>query len=85
MDTRLQPLRLTTFADVLDAGRPVEQEVNRSTSKDSKPSQPKDNQPREANLKKREAEHPPKRQAEPRQRLPPHLYDKARRERLCLG
>ncbi|WP_369009027.1 hypothetical protein, partial [Escherichia coli] len=26
LDTRLQSLRLSTFADVLDAGRPIEQE-----------------------------------------------------------
>ena len=43
MDTRLQSLRLTTFADVLDAGRPVEQEINRGTTKDTKPHPPMEN------------------------------------------
>ena len=28
LNTTLQALRLTTFANVLDAGRPIEQEVN---------------------------------------------------------
>ena len=80
MDTRLQSLRLSTFADVLDAGRPIEQEVSKPATKDLKFQQPKDIQAR-----KREADQPPQRQAEPRQRLPPHLYEKAKREHLCLG
>ena len=36
LDTHLQALRLTTFADVLDAGRLVEQEIAKC-SKDAKP------------------------------------------------
>ena len=36
LDMRLQALNLTTFADVLDIGRPVEQEIA-SFSKDTKP------------------------------------------------
>ena len=64
MDTRLQSLRLSTFADVLDAGRPIEQEVNKPATKDLKLQQPKDIQAR-----KREADHPPQRQAEPRQKV----------------
>ena len=46
MDTRLQSLRLSTFADVLDAGRPVEQEVSKPAAKDLKFQQPKDIQAR---------------------------------------
>ena len=84
MDTRLQSLRLSTFADVLDAGRPIEQEVDRPTIKDFKPQQPKGIQTHEVPFWKREADHPPQRQPEPRQRLPPHLYEKAKREHLCL-
>ena len=41
MDTCLQSLKLTTFANVLDAGRPIEQEVSKNLAKDGKP-QPKD-------------------------------------------
>ena len=37
MNTRLQALRLTTFADVLDSGRPVKEEVAKPTSRESKP------------------------------------------------
>ncbi len=85
MDTRLQSLRLTTFADVLDAGRPVEQEINKNGSKDSKPQPTKENPVREQPNRKREAEAFPQRSMEPKQRLPPHLFEKARRERLCLG
>lgn len=36
LDMRLQSLRLTTFADVLDPGRPVEQEIAKLTQKDTK-------------------------------------------------
>ena len=36
LDTPLQALKLTTCADVLDAGRPVEQEIAKC-SKDTKP------------------------------------------------
>ena len=41
LNTRLQSLRLTTFADVLDAGCPIEQEVN------SNKAPPRNNAPRE--------------------------------------
>ena len=85
MDTRLQSLRLTTFADVLDAGRPVETELNRGSAKDSKAHTPKENFTRDSNNRKRESDNPSHRPTEARQRLPPHLLEKARQENLCLG
>ena len=79
MDTRLQSLRLSTFAEVLDARRPVEQEVSKPVAKDLKFQPTKDIQPR-----KREGDLPTQRQAESKQRLAPHLFDKAIRDCLCL-
>ena len=37
LDTRLQSLRLTTFANVLNARRPIEQEISRNPPRDNKP------------------------------------------------
>ena len=83
MNTRLQALRLTTFADVLDSGRPVEEEVAKPSTKETRPNQAKENPRMETPYKKRDAEGPPPR-TQQKQRLPSHLYEKAKRERLCL-
>ena len=61
MNTRLQALRLTTFADVLDSGRPIKEEVAKPTSKESKPQQPKENPKSETPTRKRKAKGPPPR------------------------
>ena len=68
LNTRLQALRLTTFADVLDAGRPIEQEVNNPSTQNQE-NVTRDNRRREAE---------PILQQNPQERftrLPPHLYD----------
>lgn len=83
MNTHLQALRLTTFADVLDAGRLVEEEVTKIATKDSKPSQSKENLRVEMPLRKREAKRPTPNFPQ-KFRLPSHLFEKAKRERLCL-
>ena len=85
LDMHLQSLRLTTFSDVLDAGRPIEQEIAKLTQKEAKTPPSKESAPKEVVSKKRgpESSHP--RGPEPRQRLPNHLFEKARREHLCLG
>ena len=62
LDTRLQSLRLYTFADALESGRPIEQEV--MASKDSKAPQPKEIQVREVQNRKREPERLSQRQSE---------------------
>ena len=76
LDTRLQSLRLTTFADVLDAGRPIEQEIAKLTQKDDKATSHTETAPREAIKKKRGAEATPPRHQDQRQRLPAHLIEK---------
>ena len=53
IDTRLQSLRLTTFSNVLDAGKPVKQEINRGATKDSKSHPPKENAARETPARRR--------------------------------
>ena len=42
METHLQSLRLITFQDVLDADRPIEQEVLKNCPKENK-TQPREN------------------------------------------
>ena len=84
LDTRLQSLRLTTFADVLDAGRPIEQEIAKLTKKDDKVTTHKEAANREAPKKKRGAEVTPRRVQDQRPRLPSLLFEKAKRENLCL-
>ena len=83
MNTCLQALRLTTFANVLDSGRPVKEEVAKPTSKESKPQQPKENPKSKTPTRKRKAEGPPPRN-QPKLWLPNHLFKKAKREHLCL-
>ena len=85
LDTRLQSLRLTTFVDVLDAGRPIEQEIAKLTLKDDNATPHKETAPREALKKKRGAEATPPWNQDQRQRLLTHLIEKARRENLCLA
>ena len=85
LDTRLQSLRLTTFADVLDAGRPIEQEIAKLTKKDDKAISHKEAANREALKKRRGAEVTPPRNRDQRLRLRAHLIEKARRENLCLA
>ena len=83
MNTRLQALRLTTFADVLDSGRPVEEEVAKPSAKESKPNSTREYPRAENPYRKRDAEGPPLR-VQQKLRLPNHLFEKAKREHLCL-
>lgn len=61
MDTRLQSLRLSTFAKVLDAGRSVEQEVGKFAHKEFKPQPPRDPISCEGVAQKREPDTLPQR------------------------
>ena len=72
------------FADVLDAGRPIEQEIAKLTKKDDKATTHKEAANREAPKKKRAAEVTPPRVQDQRPRLPSLLFEKAKRENLCL-
>ena len=68
LDTRLQSLRITTFRDVLDAGRPVEQEIAKLALKDVKTPPSKESASKEIVNNKRRPESLPSRGPEPRQR-----------------
>ena len=80
-DTRLQALRLTTFADILDVGRLVEQEIAKC-SKDTKP-QSKENPNRNSSNRKQGPDNFIRRPTPP-STLPFHLREKAWQEHLCL-
>ena len=43
MNNRMQPLRLKTFAEVMETGKPVEQEIMQLNKGSSNQSQVKDN------------------------------------------
>lgn len=84
MNTRLPALRLTTFADILDAGRLVEEEIANPTAKESKPNSTREYARSETPFKKREAKGLPSRRQQ-KLRLPNHLFEKTKRKCLCLG
>ena len=79
MNNRMQALRLKTFAEVLEAGKPLEQEIMQQSKRSSNQSQVKDN--------RRPRPDGDFNQTAPIRRdngLPPHLKEKAMRERLCF-
>ena len=81
LDTHIQTLRLTNFADILDAGRPVEQEIAKC-SKDTKP-QSKENPNHNSSNHKQGLDNFIRRPTPP-SNLPFHLKEKAWQEHLCL-
>ena len=77
LNTRLQALWLTTFIDVLDAGQPIEQEVNNPRTQNW------ENVPQDKRRREAEQSLQPNPQ-EQFTRLPPYLNDQARQDNLCL-